>query len=133
MMLRGRLDLGCRSRSRSEDAEQRHHDDRVHVDVAEVARSQVPRHAPAAPVEQWRGLGAEGRVLERGVDPHAQHRGLVDVRGVVPAQQLRSDVRPDVAASGPKRSGISASGVATACTARTVRMRASSPLLRKYR
>ena len=44
------------------------------------------RHPPPAPVEQRRRLGPERRVLERGVDPDAQHRRLVGVRGVVAAE-----------------------------------------------
>ena len=82
MIVRGGVDLGRGPLPRPEHAEQRHHDDRVDVDVAEASRRQVARHPPPAPVEQRRGLRPEGRVLERGVDPDAQHRGLVRVRGV---------------------------------------------------
>ncbi len=73
-------------RACAEHTEQRHHEDSVDVDVAEAARSQVPRHPPATPVEQRCRLGPEGRVLERGVDPDAQHRSLVRVRRVVAAE-----------------------------------------------
>ena len=45
--------------------------------------AQIARHPPPAPVEQRRGVGSEGRVFERGIDPDAQHRRLVDVGGVI--------------------------------------------------
>ena len=82
------------------------------------ARPQVPRHPPPAPVEQRRRLGPDRRVLERGVDPDAQHRGLV-----------RRARRGSGAATGAGRScpsarrasatsGISVTAAPTACTAR---------------
>ena len=47
--LRGRVDLGRRSRPRAEHAEQRDHDDGLDVDVAEAARPQVRAPCAAGP------------------------------------------------------------------------------------
>ena len=107
MIVRGGVDFGRGSWPCAEHAEERHHDDRLDVDVAEAPRSQVARHPPPAPVEQRRGLGPEGRVLERGIDPDAQHRRLVRVRGVVAAQPSPQDARPRRRRRAPQTSGIS--------------------------
>ena len=65
------------------------------------------RHPPPAPVEQRRGLRAEGRVLERGIDPDAQHRRLVDVRGVIAAEPAPQRRRVPAAPRARETSGIS--------------------------
>ena len=106
--------------------------DRVHVDVAEAARPQVARHAPAAPIERRRVLGSDDRVAERGVDPDAEHRRLLDVLGVVapepPPQGALAGGRVERRDVGDLREGLPTAR--SACAART---RASSPLFRKYR
>ena len=130
----GGVDLGRGSWPRAEHTEQRHHDDRLDVDVAEAARLQVARHPPATPVEQRRGLGPERWVLQRGIDPDAQHRRLVRVGGVVaPEPPAQRRCVPD-GSSSSDTSGISSTAAPTACTAaRSVSRRASWSLFRKYR
>lgn len=49
--VRGGLDLGRGARASAEHAEQRHHQHRVEIGVAEPARSQVARHPSPTPVE----------------------------------------------------------------------------------